>query len=197
MSAIRDHARWLQTQDFASLSLSHYLDFAADSIGTLFVLTIAVLVLIRYRRVLATESWYPRVVTVGCFAFALSLPFLPKHELPTVLTVISLLVTVVGAMLALTVLLVLGRSFSILPEARRLVLHGPYRFVRHPLYATELVVQLGVLIQLAIWPTIPLFLVQLLFLVERMRIEEAVLSQAFPEYTAYARRTPRLIPGLW
>src|SRR5258707_305047 len=46
------------------------------------------------------------------------------------------LALVAGAwMLASTV--ALGRCFGVLPEARGLVTHGPYRLVRHPLYLGE------------------------------------------------------------
>jgi protein-S-isoprenylcysteine O-methyltransferase Ste14 len=33
--------------------------------------------------------------------------------------------------------------------------------------------------------------------VQRMRYEEGVLAQSFPDYAAYAARTPRLIPGIY
>lgn len=39
-----------------------------------------------------------------------------------------------SAALSAIVLTRLGRSFSLMSEARGLVTHGPYRFVRHPLY---------------------------------------------------------------
>ena len=42
--------------------------------------------------------------------------------------------------LAVWGLLYLRKSFSIIPEARRVVSGGPYRFIRHPLYAAEIIV---------------------------------------------------------
>ena len=41
----------------------------------------------------------------------------------------------------------LGRSFSIVPQARTLVRTGPYKFVRNPLYLAEEVALLGTLLQ--------------------------------------------------
>jgi protein-S-isoprenylcysteine O-methyltransferase Ste14 len=41
----------------------------------------------------------------------------------------------------------LGRSFSIFPEGRELVTHGPFSVVRHPLYLTEQIAALGTMLQ--------------------------------------------------
>jgi protein-S-isoprenylcysteine O-methyltransferase Ste14 len=43
----------------------------------------------------------------------------------------------------------LGRSISILPQARQLVTSGPYAFVRHPLYLGEMTAMLGIAMQTA------------------------------------------------
>jgi protein-S-isoprenylcysteine O-methyltransferase Ste14 len=91
----------------------------------------------------------------------------------------------------------LGRSFSIMPQARRLVIDGPYRLVRHPLYAAELVGYLGVFIQYASWTSATLLIIQCCFQICRMFNEEAVLHATFPEYAAYTTRTARVIPGVW
>jgi protein-S-isoprenylcysteine O-methyltransferase Ste14 len=90
----------------------------------------------------------------------------------------------------------LRRSFSIIPEARRLVSGGPYRLSRHPVYLGEVITAIGVNLATAGWPgalAIGFFLVCELL---RIRWEERVLSQAFPdEYPAYARRVPRYLPN--
>jgi protein-S-isoprenylcysteine O-methyltransferase Ste14 len=94
-------------------------------------------------------------------------------------------------------LLYLRRSLSIIPEARRLVTGGPYRFVRHPLYAAEILAAAAlVLARPALWATlalIPFIAVQMV----RARFEEDLLTSAFPAYTTYAAHTRRLIPLLW
>jgi len=42
-----------------------------------------------------------------------------------------------------------------------------------------------------------LFVLFLLAQLARMRYEEQILEQTFPEYAAYKRRTARLIPGIY
>ncbi len=94
-------------------------------------------------------------------------------------------------------LLFLRRSLSIIPEARRLVTGGPYRFIRHPLYAAEILAAVAlVLARPGLWATLtlaPFIAVQML----RARFEEGLLARIFPEYRLYARRTRKLIPLVW
>lgn len=103
----------------------------------------------------------------------------------------------VGHLVAVVVLGFLGRSFSILPEARKLVTHGPYHVVRHPLYAAELFAVAGIAMQYWSWWVALMVVAQLGVLLGRMHFEEQVLGAEFPEYAAYRARTKRLIPGVW
>ena len=197
LSAASQQVRWALNQDFTKLSPADLLDFTAETANTLFQLAIAILIIIRYRRVAATGGLYSRFVALlGSFLFVLLVPFLSRHESSPTLDILSILLLLSGSILSLTVLLYLGRSFSILPEARRLVVTGPYRFVRHPLYATEMICMLGLVVQFMLWPAVIVFLIQLLIQLERMRIEEQLLNRTFPEYERYASNTARLIPGL-
>lgn len=89
----------------------------------------------------------------------------------------------------------LRRSFSILPEARKLVSGGPYGLSRHPLYLGEALAGLGVALPGASWLGAALIVAFLGAQVIRIHIEERVLSRQFPvEYADYRRRVPRYFP---
>jgi protein-S-isoprenylcysteine O-methyltransferase Ste14 len=88
----------------------------------------------------------------------------------------------------------LGRSFGVAPADRGLVVSGPYRVVRHPLYLGELVFYAGVclacpsVLHVALWAA--LACVQL----ARLKAEENTIN----EYGRYAQAVPwRLVPGVW
>jgi len=119
------------------------------------------------------------------------------RELSARLDVASTLQILCGVVFALYAVLELGRSFSVMPEARRLVTNGPYSVIRHPVYLGEAVALAGVTSQyLSPWALLLLAL-QFIFQLERMKNEERVLSCAYPEYRDYAARTARLLPGLY
>jgi protein-S-isoprenylcysteine O-methyltransferase Ste14 len=102
----------------------------------------------------------------------------------------------VAAVWMLVSTLALGRCFGILPEARGLVTHGPYRFVRHPLYLGEFGTCAGLVIASPSGRNVLMALSFVLAQAVRMRLEERELSREFPDYRAYAERTPRLVPQL-
>jgi protein-S-isoprenylcysteine O-methyltransferase Ste14 len=122
---------------------------------------------------------------------------LPAAPPSPVLDVVSAAIGLVGEGLIIYTLCRLGRSFSIAPQARRLVTDGPYRHVRHPLYATEEIVVVAILMRHAWWAALGFFVVHMALQLRRMAYEEQLLRSVFPDYEAYAKRTARLIPGVW
>ena len=78
------------------------------------------------------------------------------------------------------------------------VQHGPYRFVRHPMYASRIVLTLGMPLTLGSWiALVPAVLIALL-LVLRTSLEDRMLTAELPGYRKYAKHVPaRLVPGLW
>jgi protein-S-isoprenylcysteine O-methyltransferase Ste14 len=124
--------------------------------------------------------------------------FLPVE--PTTSTTSLLLssgVVLAGTAFAVWSLAILGRCFGLFPEVRGLVLRGPYRWVRHPVYLGEIVAGVGVLIARPHLLTLGLLATFVAFQYWRTIYEERALIAAFTgEYTAYRALVPRLVPGL-
>ena len=91
-------------------------------------------------------------------------------------------------------LLHLRRNLSIVPEARTLTTSGPYRLVRHPLYACEIGAALALTLSAPYLTTVVTTAAFVAVQYLRSHYEERLLRATFPEYGAYARRTRRLIP---
>ncbi|MES2256184.1 MAG: isoprenylcysteine carboxylmethyltransferase family protein [Pseudomonadota bacterium] len=96
-----------------------------------------------------------------------------------------------GALGSAIVLARLGKSFSIMPEARVLVTSGPYAHARHPLYAVEFITLAGTAIQFAQPWAVLLALGVTVLQVMRTVFEERVLVAAYPEYENYRARVKR------
>jgi protein-S-isoprenylcysteine O-methyltransferase Ste14 len=138
------------------------------------------------------SGFYPRCVAVAGTFLSVSFLLLPLQALSSALYLASLLLIISGNVSAICAGLVLGRSISILPEARRLVTWGPYALVRHSLYLGEIVAMVGVALQyLSAWALLLLGMI-CAFQFQRMKNEEQVLFQVFPEYGDYIARTARL-----
>jgi protein-S-isoprenylcysteine O-methyltransferase Ste14 len=112
-----------------------------------------------------------------------------------------LLVEASGLLLGAWALLSMRWSrLAVVPDPRpdvELVAHGPYRWVRHPMYAALLLVGLawvGTLATPARWAVWGLLLVNL---VVKLSYEERLLAAALPGYAAYRARTWRLLPRVF
>jgi protein-S-isoprenylcysteine O-methyltransferase Ste14 len=185
--------------DIARLpSFSAWLDLARDSSNITYFTVIIVLVLRRQVPVARSAHMLPRIVALAAAtAFVARVKLLPPVHLPPFLEAGAVLLTIFGTVASIAVLFSLGRSFSILPEARGLVTDGPYRIVRHPLYVAEEIGNIGIVLEyLQPWSLL-IEVVSVGLQLWRISFEEHVLSQTFPEYAAYAARTRRLIPGIY
>jgi len=93
----------------------------------------------------------------------------------------------------------LGPAMGMAPADRGLRTGGTYRIVRHPLYAGELFCALGYVVGNASWRNVLLWLALLAGQFLRIRWEEELLHERYPQaYAAYCRCVRhRLLPGVF
>lgn len=166
----------------------------AEASVVAFLAVICIAVIVRLPPIRSVDGVEPYVTAlVGTFLIG-AIAFLPPPmTLPLFVTVLALVLVILGTVLSTYVVFWLGRSISIVPEARRLVTGGPYSIVRHPLYIAEEVAVIGTILQhLSVWSLL-LGVVHWCIQLRRMTNEERILSATFSDYAEYAKRVPRLI----
>jgi protein-S-isoprenylcysteine O-methyltransferase Ste14 len=161
-----------------------------------FNLLLVYLLVVRDKPVAKSKGAVPRIfAVVGTFA-GVGILQLPVAQLSLGMQILAAVLIGLGSLGSFLVLWRLGKSFSIMPEARKLVTGGPYAHARHPLYAVEMITIVGTALQFAApWSWVLALLVVILLWI-RSHFEEQVLAQAYPEYAAYRARTARFIPGI-
>jgi len=173
-----------------------WVQFFALLTAASFDLLLIYLLVVRDKPVAKSRGALPRIfAVVGTFT-GVAILQLPPAPLGLGMQILAAVLIGLGSLGSLLVLWWLGKSFSIMPEARKLVTGGPYAYARHPLYAVEIVTIAGTALQFTppwSW-VIALAVMALLWI--RSHYEEQVLEAAYPEYGAYRARTARFIPGI-
>ncbi len=172
------------------------MQFASLSLSGLFCLLCVWLLLLRDKPILRTQGILPRVAALAGTFLAVGMLRLPVPEMTLFQQATVFLLIGLGSGLAIMVLARLGKSFSIMPEARTLVTSGAYAYVRHPLYSAEIVILLGMILQYQQPWSLIMGGATIALQVIRSIYEERVLVRAFPEYEEYRARTKRFIPGV-
>jgi protein-S-isoprenylcysteine O-methyltransferase Ste14 len=139
-------------------------------------------------------------ITVGLW-YAATRPATMFHGATWVRS-LALAILVLGLAIRWTAMLQLGRAFSVnvaIREGQRVMHSGLYRWMRHPSYTGLLLAYLALGVRSLNWVSVGIIMVPVMAaLLYRIRVEEAVLTQAFGEqYRAYCAATPRLIPGVY
>jgi protein-S-isoprenylcysteine O-methyltransferase Ste14 len=166
------------------------------SAAAAFDLLLVYLLVVRDRPVRKSKGVAPRLFGVLGTFMGVGILQLPVAQLTLPMQLLSAVLVGVGSLASFLVLWRLGKSFSILPEARTLVTSGPYVWARHPLYTVEMITIVGTAMQFVQpWAGVVAVIVVLL-LVIRSHYEEGVLAEAYPEYAAYRAKTARFIPGV-
>ena len=174
-----------------------FVDLAVSLANLAFIVLIVGMTIARLKPIRNAKGFEPRFsALVGTF-LSLSLVALPQADYGIELRITALILSTAGCVFSAYVLMWLGRAFSIMAQARHLVTTGPYAIVRHPLYLCEEVAVLGVVLTHFSLAAVLIIGVHWIFQLRRMTNEETVLRAVFPEYAAYARRTPKVIPCLF
>ncbi|MDT3776180.1 isoprenylcysteine carboxylmethyltransferase family protein [Nitrospira sp. MA-1] len=107
----------------------------------------------------------------------------------------------VGGVVGLWALQVMGlRQVKIFPEVAsqaKLIVLGPYRWIRHPMYTSVLLVSLAWTLGSPLPYRLLLWVGLVMTLSVKLQYEERPLMEPFPEYEAYRGQTKRLIPFVW
>jgi protein-S-isoprenylcysteine O-methyltransferase Ste14 len=103
----------------------------------------------------------------------------------------------VGFFLQLAAKLTLARSFGVVPANRGVKIDGPYRILRHPMYAGYLLTQIAYLLNdPSVW-NLAVYVAAFGLQVGRILAEERVLNRD-PAYRQFAAAVPyRLAPGIF
>lgn len=102
-----------------------------------------------------------------------------------------------GNLLQVWAKLVLRRSFGIAPANRGIKRSGPYRLVRHPIYAGYLIAHIGVMMVMPSLLNLTIYIIGWWAQVLRLLAEERLLSED-PAYREFKSETRwRLIPGVF
>lgn len=142
------------------------------------------------------ESLLPNALAAlagfGIYGFGLLAP----AEEPPLGVAPPLVLLAAGVLLVLWGLVHLRRSFSVVPQARRVVRSGPYRWVRHPMYLGNLLTLAGLGLLIGSAAAIALALALMLLQLWRARYEERLLESTFDEYGDYMNDTNAFVPRL-
>lgn len=161
-----------------------------------FYLMLALLIFTRAPAKAQAEGLLPRIAAFVGTYWPWTITFFDKTEgaLPNLASTVCVLT---GMIMILVTIRHLGRSFSLVAQARSVVQTGPYRWIKHPLYLSEEIVFLGVVLQHLSLMTVALLILHVGIQVSRILYEEDVLRRNLPEYSSYEASRWRLIPYVW
>jgi protein-S-isoprenylcysteine O-methyltransferase Ste14 len=189
---------WADTRSDFGESLNGQARLLQEAVTIVFLTLVVILFAVRRRNLQSRHAgWVPGLVALlGTFLLN-TVAFLPVEDTASTSALLaSSAIVVVGTLFTIWSLATLGRCFGLFPEVRGLVMRGPYRLVRHPVYLGEAISAIGIVLAKPD-PLIVLLLVAFIVLqYGRTIFEERALRAAYPdEYTAYTRQVPRLVPG--
>ena len=102
-----------------------------------------------------------------------------------------------GLCLQVAAKVTLGRGFGLIPANRGVIAKGPYRLLRHPMYAGYILTHIGFFLGNAIAFNGAIYLAELALQISRLAAEERLLARD-PDYLLFKSQVRyRLIPGVF
>ncbi len=186
-----------ETMSVADFSPTGWPDLLASACSFMFYLALCWLMLVRPSPATRTTGVLPSIIAFAGSYVPWAIVMFAPTDASEGQKLASAVLLLIGAGLMVVVICHLGRSYSIVPQARRLVRTGPYAVIRNPLYLAEEVALFGVLLQYFSPLLLILFLAHGGLQIRRILYEENLLRLTFPDYEGYAKSTSRLIPHVW
>ena len=156
-------------------------------------LVVLLLVFRRDSRRLSRSPWDWLVALGGTFTVLLVRPATTAIAMESV----GIGLQISGTLFAIYAKIYLGRSFGIVAADRGIVVGGPYRIVRHPIYLGYLVTHVGFLLTNWSPRNIAVYMIEYIFQVARILSEERLLKGDV-SYRAYCDRVRyRVIPSIF
>jgi protein-S-isoprenylcysteine O-methyltransferase Ste14 len=156
------------------------------------------------------QKGWDKILAIGFVVVGIPLLILPGLDavryqwtrMPAVLVALGLAAHIPGFFWIFSVMkenTYLSRVVKIdVERGQEVITTGPYRVVRHPMYAAVIMLVLCMPLALGSWVSlIPTSLMVLLLLV-RTALEDKTLHEELEGYAEYAAQTPyRIVPGMW
>jgi len=182
---------------FAHAMLTAYHDQPSVGIVLLVISEVLVIGLVLTRGLSKTMSDNPLDWLLAFAGSSAPLLAVPAIENPVIPANICLILMITGMCIQISAKVVLWRSFGLVAANRGVKVDGPYRFVRHPMYAGYVLTHIGFLLGFPSVQNSILYLAALAIQVARLNREERILRQD-PVYQEFASRVRyRLLPGLF
>ena len=140
-----------------------------------------------------------KILALGFFALqTLFLDLLPITDDPYLLRIWGTSLYFIGLGTAVLGRVQLGKNWIDLEDYQVLAkqsvtTNGIYRYIRHPIYAGDILLLIGLELALNSWLVVGVFAITPI-VVKQVVLEEAILAKAFPHYREYLLTTRRFIP---
>ena len=192
------HIFYIQINDLFPVDPNKIAKITHTGLMVCFNALILILYLLRTRAKSTSKSLAANTIAILGTFLPLLLAYLSRPQAINLIGIFTAdLLVLFGMVFSLYSLSHLGRNFSIIPQARNLIQSGPYKFIRHPLYAGELLCSLGAVLASFSIERFILFLGMVGCQVYRAFEEEKILADVFSEYQNYQARTVRFLPGIF